>query len=567
MVVAAIVTMSLVLVVIYCVWALDRGFELTDESYYLLLAIHPGASSFYVSGQHWVLSWLWQIAGSLVTFRAVGLLVLVGSAGVLGAGISVASARLKMIDAGREAAITIVAACMIGALLYATTINLSPSYNLLAAAGAYTASGLILLTPELPAQSIRRYGLLVCTGAALAIEMLCKASAGVSSLLVVAFWIILYGEGVVRRVLDLTIVVVGAIGMLTLVLLTHTSFPEALSALDEGFALFSMVQVEPVGARLLRYAVEYASFLAHALLIFCLPLVALAASRYTRTRLLVGLALAGFALLIVFGGLEGGRFRIAILGGFWAGGTGHFESQVMLAFALTAAALIVGFRQWSASLKRVGLILGLFVLPYSVAVGSGNSIVTQIVDSIAPWSGLVAMLAFAQNAHAVGSLLAMAISALMSSQIISSGWAPYHMVTPLAHQNAEVDIPSLGRVRVDEGTKAFVMDIAAAAQTCSLAVNVQMLGLYNVPGVALALGAIPPHSPWLNDKGQADFVLNRSDAESIQRVVLALALSADGTLPAMPEKIIDFPERYRFCGQGVYPYNNQTIQIWTPEGP
>jgi len=38
----------------YCIWILDRAFELTDESYYLLLAIHPGAVIAYNSGQHWV---------------------------------------------------------------------------------------------------------------------------------------------------------------------------------------------------------------------------------------------------------------------------------------------------------------------------------------------------------------------------------------------------------------------------------------------------------------------------------------------------------------------------------
>ena len=52
------------LVTAYCVWTLDRGFEITDEAYYLLLAMHAGSVKLFISAQQWITAGLWQITGS-----------------------------------------------------------------------------------------------------------------------------------------------------------------------------------------------------------------------------------------------------------------------------------------------------------------------------------------------------------------------------------------------------------------------------------------------------------------------------------------------------------------------
>ena len=134
-----------VVVMFYCVWTLDRGFEITDEAYYLLLAIHAGTQKLYVSAQHWITGWLWQITGSLATFRAAGMFLLVGTSTLLALGAFSVCRRFGVVEDGFQAKGVVVAGSVVSAMLYASTINFSPSYNLLASAGAYAAAGLVLL--------------------------------------------------------------------------------------------------------------------------------------------------------------------------------------------------------------------------------------------------------------------------------------------------------------------------------------------------------------------------------------------------------------------------------------
>ena len=168
-------------VIAYCIWTLDRGFDLSDEAYYLLLAMHPGSVHFYISGQQWLTSGLWQITNSLQMFRAVGLVVLLASSALLALGVSASCLRLGVLKNQLQSKRVIVGGSVVGAMLYASTINLSPCYNLLASAGAYAGTGLVLF--GLNCRSIPQKQLFfIMAGCAIGAEALCKASAGASTM-------------------------------------------------------------------------------------------------------------------------------------------------------------------------------------------------------------------------------------------------------------------------------------------------------------------------------------------------------------------------------------------------
>lgn len=130
------------------IWSSDRGLELTDEAYYLLSAIHPEQVQLYISAQHWVLAPLWAITESLQGFRLTGAALLLGAAVLLALG---ATRCLALLTGTLPAVFTylgVAAAGGVGALLYVVTIAPSPSYNLLASAGAYGAAGCALLAVD-----------------------------------------------------------------------------------------------------------------------------------------------------------------------------------------------------------------------------------------------------------------------------------------------------------------------------------------------------------------------------------------------------------------------------------
>ena len=164
---------------VYCLWSLDRGLDLTDESYYLAAAINPKSVILWATAMHWFTSGLWQLSGSLAGFRGMGLAILSASSVVLALG---AVRTFQMSGIGvvtRGLSILLIAACsLVGALLYHAFVPFTPSYNLLAVSGAYMALGLVYLTANIP-RSLLLYCLQLLAGAALGIAFLTKFSSGV----------------------------------------------------------------------------------------------------------------------------------------------------------------------------------------------------------------------------------------------------------------------------------------------------------------------------------------------------------------------------------------------------
>lgn len=115
---------------------------------------------------------------------------------------------------------------------------------------------------------------------------------------------------------------------------------------------------------------------------------------------------------------------------------------------------------------------------------------------------------------------------------------------------------------MDAGTYKFIAEMKAAVRECEIAPGVPFFGLYNIPGVALALKAIPVSTPWLNNRAQAEFVIKRVPSKNLRAAVVALQLSGSGDFPLLPQKMAALPLGYQYCGTATYPYLQQRIEIW-----
>ncbi|MDD5411310.1 MAG: hypothetical protein PHF31_07835 [Methylobacter sp.] len=184
----------------YCLWSLDRGLDLTDESYYLAAAINPDAVILWATAMHWFTSDLWQLSGSLAGFRGMGLAILTVSSVVLALG-AVRAFLMSGIDVvARGFPILLIVACSLaGALLYHAFMPFTPSYNLLAVSGVYMALGLIYLTANIP-RSLRFYCLQFLSGTALGIAFLAKFSSGVLAWSIVCGIVVVLGGSSCQRI-------------------------------------------------------------------------------------------------------------------------------------------------------------------------------------------------------------------------------------------------------------------------------------------------------------------------------------------------------------------------------
>ncbi len=554
------IVLCLLLVASFCVWTLDRGFDITDEAYYLLLAMHPEAVSLYISAQQWVSSLIWQLTGSLVAFRAAGMALLVAGAAILSWGVL---AALPQVGGSRSATCPrqrpiVLASSITCALVYIETIAFSPSYNLLATAGAYGAAGLVFLA--LGRTSGKRLALLALAGCTLAVEFVSKPSAGVATFGLLAVWICLLYPGWRTIVSSLAMLATGMLLVVNLLLVSNTSYEAAQVDIREGLALFSMVQTEFVGDRLLRYAIEYMDRVRHGFSTYPILVAAVAAYLITRRKLLALLCIP--ALLYTLTTID---YRLGYTGHYEA----HFVAQSELGFVLLSMALLVSFSAWRTAPRLIIVLAGLFLLPYTVGVGTGNALFTQVLATLAPWGTLVAILAGLHYSRRADQAMVMVlaagfISCYMLQTVTGVVRSPYHLVEPMLLQKFPVTVGKLGTVRVDAQTHAFVEDIQQAAKRCGIAPDMPFLGLYNVPGVALILQAVPPVTPWLNNLAQAEVVLRRMPAAMIEASTIAVLLDDKGQLPRLPSALGPLDDQRRWCGASDFPLLIQQIQIWRP---
>lgn len=556
-------------VIAYCVWTLDRGFEITDEAYYLLLAMHAGSVKYFISAQQWITSGLWKITGNIAMFRAVGMVSLLTSAALLAIGVFSACLRFGLVVDRFESKVAVLAGSAVGAMLYASTINLSPSYNLLASAGAYAAAGLVLLASN--CSSIKyKYFLFAMAGGAVGAEALCKPSAGAATLALLVLWGSIFERLRFDKIFGPLAMVFGAFTFVGIALLANTTIPETTQAVEQGMQLFRLVQVETIGARLVRYSIEFwESFLATSRA-FAIPVVAMIVYAMTRRPIFSQFGLIVLVITLLFGSIDAGLPTLsthnAIFSSYVFGGFNRYYVQTVAIFAMLFMALVVSIPVWNKNWSTRVLFSGLILLPYTVAIGTGNPLFPQVIDSLASWGVLIAMLMVARHPENISkmpiSLLGVCFIMTIALQIVTSALRPYHLSLPLTKQDQTTVVGNLGKVKVDAGTYRFLTEMRAAVNECDIAVGAPFIGLYNIPGVALALQAVPVLTPWLNNRAQAEFVIERMRPEGLRSAIVALQIGENKAFPPLPHQLVAFPSGYRYCGMATYPYMQQRIQIW-----
>jgi hypothetical protein len=558
------------LVIAYCVWTLDRGFEITDEAYYLLLAMHAGSVKLYISAQQWITAVLWQLSGSLTMFRATGMISLLASSALLALGVFSACLRFGLVADRFELKGVVLAGSAVGAMLYASTINLSPSYNLMASAGAYAAAGMVLLASN-RSRILLKYVLFTLAGCAVGAEALCKPPAGAATLALLVLWGVVFERSRFDKIFGPVAMICGAVTFAGIALLVNTTFSDATQAIEQGMQLFRIVQVETIGVRLVRYSIEFWEYFLATMSAFAISIVAMIVYATTRRAIFAQFGLAALVITLVFGSLDTGRptfsMHNATVGSYLFGGFNRYDVQIVAIFAMLVMALIVSNLIWNKNRSTLALFIGLILLPYSVAIGTGNTLFTQVIDSLAPWGVLIAVLVVALHSDdfnkMLSSLIGVCFIVTIALQIVTSCYRPYHLSLPLTKQDQSMTVGNLGEVKVDAVTYKFLTEMKAAVNECGIAPGTPFIGLYNIPGVALALQATPVLTPWLNNRAQAEFVIERVRSEGLHSAVVALQMEDYGAFPPLPQQLVAFPLGYRYCGMATYrSYMLQKIQIW-----
>ena len=531
---------------------LDRGLELTDESFYLLSALHADSIRLFFSPTHWVSGALWRMAPSLVEFRAVGLGLATMSALLLAWGVlRVAPLAGLQVGSRRPGQVAVLASAASGALLYGSLLSFTPSYNLLGASGSCFAIGLGLLSISATHAGSAR-GLALLAGVALGITVLCKFSTGIcAALLLLTLQAALTWRHPARR-WDSLLMLVAMLATVVLAARSQTGFAEAQRQFGAGVELVWFAQGDKTTlARLARSAADIASMVGVMVVAFWGPVICFAVAAFWRPVLMGGIGSVWFALLLV-----GGDHAVA--------GMSRYALQAVPFAAALAMSLLIPVKQWTRSPSACLLVLTLVVLPFGIALGTGNPLQIQILTALASWGALIGLLALSsQQARLPAAFICLLFNLIVLLHIMTNGAQPYRMHA-LAEQTEVVTLVPLGSVKVDHQTASLVRDIQSSGQHCAIKPGRPFVDLYDLPSVALILGAVPIDSPWLLNRDYAELVLKQADPLKLKQAIVAVKLDATGTRPAPPRQLAAFPQGFRLCGRSTGPVDGLPIELWAP---
>lgn len=537
----------------WLVHGLDRGLELTDESFYLLIALHPESIRLFFSPTHWVSGAIWQVTQSLFAFRAVGLGLTVVSSMLLAWGaLSVAARAGWVVAGGRLSQAKVFSATVSGALLYGSLMSFTPSYNLLGASGAYVAMGLGLLSIS-DERAGRASLLAAAAGIALGITVLCKFSTGVctAGLLLVLQGVFTWKQP--GRRIDSLLMLMCAVATIGAAVLWKTGIAEATRQFGAGVEIVWFAQGDKAtSSRVIRSALDIGGMLMGVVTSFWGPLALFALGAFWRPMIMGCIGAVFFALLLA-------------TGDHLTAGASRFGVQALPLAASLCLVLLINIRQWCRTAGSLFLVLALIALPLAIALGTGNPLQVQILTALAPWGTLIGLTAVSSPRTGFPSALIGAMFCLtVLLQTVSNSVEPYRLRS-LAEQTETVMISQLGSVQVDAGTAALVRDMKKAAEVCDIKPGTPFLDFYNLPAVALMIGAVPVNSPWLLDPDYGAMALKLADPVTLRNSAIAVKLDEKGNLPKPPSQLEAFPGGFRLCGRSLGPIDGFPIQLWAAQ--
>lgn len=524
----ASVGLSLLICAGLLVYGSGRGFDLTDEIFYLIWARDPHAYQLTYQPFGYLLHPLLQLArGDLQAYRLAGFAIAAGAGAFVGQSLPGASGNRAVFALyGAAAALTIFFPWII-----------TPSYNSTANVGALLILGGVLASLEgSPGARI--------AGAVAAGAGLCLAAFGKPPLFAMA-----------------------VLGLVLTALAARTARATLIASLVLGGALISLILAPPDLVALVRRMSLSQHVLALPNTPLALPAKIALDWLIVPPPLIAAAIAAGLSVVLP-------RFRWSPWLGYAAAGLslayvasivpdaidGAIPDFLGLAVLTTAAGYAGVVRpRWRADGLAIALLLA---APAAVALGTFNNQWFQLNFSMAfPFLALFALAAADAMRWRRGVAQALAVAGPVGVMLLAA-FDPYSLPASIFDQQVPISSPlTKGQVLVDPETATFVRAAHGLAQG-DLLVDLSGTG----PGVAVALGGRAPVLPWLNPATPTwpDVVWSRLSAQERER--------ASFVAPVWPQFKPSAPARWLaahkagFCRTALPPMTfwgeKRSLELW-----
>lgn len=495
----------LVVQAVLFLWMAPRGFEFTDEAFYLLNYLHWRELSATATYFGFYFEGLFRLLGhSLAGMRVAGLALLLASSAwfacALEAWLAAQGGPSAPARPSRRFIAAIGAAAGMSFYSHLSTLR-APAYNMLALCGALLSTGCLLRLLAGPVHWRSQAGLLAGHGLALVACAMAKPTAGALLALVHLLLGLLAGRQWLRTALWPLISWVGIAVALTLAVLSglHPSWPHAVSA-----ALVLMADIESRSVLLLARQASWElqrAVASHAAWALGALLLAGAAARPAWRTLTVPVLVPGLVAAVCWLIVDEARAPL-----WWPAAMVTLAMLLVLAVAAGRAA-----RPGEAPPARDGRLaaslLLLCGLPPALSFGTNMPLLLHgRLSAVFALLALVAAVLLLQRRGLLGpraAALAITLTALPGLVFqLRAGWQPegaYRQFGALAAQQVAVRTGAGGTaVRVDPSTAETLARVTSMVQDAGFVVGQPLLDLTgDGPGLVYAVGGRPLGVAWL----------------------------------------------------------------------
>lgn len=588
---------GLYLALIGClVWALPRGFDITDEGFSALGHAYPSetvSSLTYASlivGR--LLGWL---PPHLIIYRLFQLLFLVTSGQLLAWGMkSWIQNRVRCQKQTCCRASVMLPYVGVGTLFSYTFYGKTLTYNSLNACLLYASAGLLILVQaNRPRTRALQTMCLIGAGTLLGTDLFVKFSTSLAVITLSTLFILVTTDGKQHRLALARVLVLGfgylagLVGFFAICLppAEYVSYTRRATRVIAGSShnphqLMSsyLADLRDLGLKL-------------ALQDCCVALVVLLAVLIAR-RMAGRRARSSWALL-----------QIRAISCSWGAATIVCSAELLLpsvhqtvasagvvstygyasVVAVLALPILVPLgNRWPAN-TRPGLQGGalaafLLTMPFAGALGSSNPITLAASNHLGFWFAAIALLAEfgVQRTLPISAAqcLVVATSLLAFGQLVQGVIvAPYRIAEPLVWEDIPVrNSDVLSGIMVDSATSRFFARLHQLVNTDrQFSAGTPVIAAYDMPGIVYMLGGVSPGTPWyFSDSDQQTRDCDGLKSTRIPHLDRAIVITDRPLSPTLSVCLvrhgISFPDGYLQVGTVTSPYSGRTVRVYLPRG-
>jgi len=510
-----------------CLVAVGRGIDLTDESYYLVLSLHPktylrSSTEFqlFAAPVLWLVRYVWLL-------RALNLLSLVMASGVFAFAFLRTAPSLMAVHFRRSDRLTIGVTIIAGALMPSVYLPQTPGYNQFTMVVLFCASSLMLLLADLQVPRSLTPLAWAIVGALIWAQVLIKWPATMAMIPLLAFSLWHVRNRAVGSTKSALFILGGALFAAFLTSVLVVPLPRLIvdlklgskdAATFGGHGATGLVSQYLLQLRHLSWVILSDYWYLLVVAIFCGAIT----MKREYVRPVAWFLGIGFSLLtpvmIISGRARGGVAPWATISSRGS----VLPTYVLVALFLGAATFGFSRPMWPA--KKVLVLCALLVMPFLSAIGTSNYLWFNASFAATFWIAaamLVISRSFEDYSHLVIRGLAIAFATLISFTAIDGTWENPYRQQPLSNDSVSIAGPGLlSGLKVDAPTATFIKEVRSAVRATNSRRPPILVALTGIAGASVAGNMVQPIFAWITGPTPATLVLTASCKDQSRGILL-----------------------------------------------